>query len=94
VYVESNAYSLEIVPSSFFTLVLIFGEQVEVHPHCRQNKLRAFCREKGIQLCAFSPLGAKGTAWANNSVMECPVLKQIAHEKGKTVAQVNFAKTK
>jgi len=88
VYLESNAYSLEIVPSSFFTLVLIFGEQVEVHPHCRQNKLRAFCREKGIQLCAFSPLGAKGTAWANNSVMECPVLKQIAHEKGKTVAQV------
>ena len=65
-----------------------------MHPHCRQNKLRAFCREKGIQLCAFSPLGAKGTAWANNSVMECPVLKQIAHEKGKTIAQVNIAKTK
>ena len=63
---------------------------MEVHPHCRQNKLRAFCTEKGIQLCAFSPLGAKGTAWANNSVMECPVLKQIAHEKGKTVAQVNI----
>lgn len=64
------------------------ANQVEVHPHCRQNKLRAFCREKGIQLCAFSPLGAKGTPWANNSVMECPVLQQIAHEKGKTVAQV------
>jgi len=26
--------------------------------------------------------------------MECPVLKQIAHEKGKTIAQVNIAKTK
>jgi len=64
------------------------ANQVEVHPYCRQNKLRAFCRDKGIQLCAYSPLGGKGTPWANNSVMDCPVLKQIARERGKTVAQV------
>ncbi|CAN6305652.1 unnamed protein product [Urochloa humidicola] len=64
------------------------ANQVEVHPYCRQTKLRAFCREKRIQLCAYSPLGGKGAPWANNSVMDSAVLKQIAHEKGKTVAQV------
>lgn len=63
--------------------------QVEVHPYCRQNKLREFCKEKGIQLCAYSPLGGKGTPWSNNAVMDCPLLKQIAMERGKTIAQVN-----
>lgn len=61
--------------------------QVEVHPYCRQNKLREFCKGKGIQMCAYSPLGANGTSWCSN-VMDCP-LKQIALERGKTVAQVN-----
>ncbi|CAL4941000.1 unnamed protein product [Urochloa decumbens] len=64
------------------------ANQVEMHPYCRQNKLRAFCRDKGIQLCAYSPLGGKRARWANNSVMDSPILEQIAHEKGKTVAQV------
>ncbi|KAF8689315.1 hypothetical protein HU200_042112 [Digitaria exilis] len=64
--------------------------QAEVHPYCRQKKLREFCRARGIQLCGYSPLGASGTVWANNSVMESPVLKQIAQDRGKTVAQVNF----
>ena len=64
------------------------ANQVEVHPYCRQNKLRELCREKGIQLCAYSPLGATGTPWANTSVMDSPVLKQIAQDRGKTVAQV------
>ncbi|KAF8674858.1 hypothetical protein HU200_047990 [Digitaria exilis] len=62
--------------------------QAEVHPYCRQKKLREFCRSRGIQLCGYSPLGASGTVWANNSVMESPVLKQIAQDRGKTVAQV------
>ncbi|TVU31412.1 hypothetical protein EJB05_23096, partial [Eragrostis curvula] len=64
------------------------ANQVEVHPYCRQNKLREFCRERGIQLCAYSPLGGKDTPWANGSVMDSPVLKQIAQDRGKTVAQV------
>ncbi|CAL4915953.1 unnamed protein product [Urochloa decumbens] len=71
-----------------FAEIIPAVNQVEVHPYCRQNKLRAFCREKGIQLCAYSPLGGKGTPWANNSVTESPVLKQIAKDMGKTVAQV------
>ncbi|KAL5225221.1 hypothetical protein ABZP36_011860 [Zizania latifolia] len=64
------------------------ANQVEVHPHCRQNKLREFCKEKAIQLCAYSPLGANGTPWAHNAVMDCPILKQIASDRAKSVAQV------
>ncbi|CAL4940999.1 unnamed protein product [Urochloa decumbens] len=71
-----------------FAQIIPAVNQVEVHPYCRQNKLRAFCREKGIQLCAYSPLGGKGAPWANNSVMESPIIKQIAQDIGKTVAQV------
>ncbi|KAF0929141.1 hypothetical protein E2562_016380 [Oryza meyeriana var. granulata] len=64
------------------------ANQVEVNPYCRQNKLRAFCMERQIQLCAYSPLGASGTAWGSSAVMNCPLLKQIASQRGKTVAQV------
>ncbi|KAL6641571.1 hypothetical protein ACP70R_019752 [Stipagrostis hirtigluma subsp. patula] len=64
------------------------ANQVEVHPYCRQKKLREFCKERRIQLCGYSPLGGKGTPWGNDSVMESPILKQIAQDRGKTVAQV------
>ncbi|XP_052134970.1 deoxymugineic acid synthase 1-D-like [Oryza glaberrima] len=64
------------------------ANQVEINPYCRQNKLREFCKEKEIQLCAYSPLGASGTIWGSNAVLDCPVLKHIAVQKGKTVAQV------
>nr|CAB3501470.1 unnamed protein product [Digitaria exilis] len=61
--------------------------QVEINPVWQQRKLREFCREKGIQLCAYSPLGAKGTHWGSDSVMDSGVLHEIAKSKGKTVAQ-------
>uniref|UniRef100_A0A0E0B764 NADP-dependent oxidoreductase domain-containing protein n=1 Tax=Oryza glumipatula TaxID=40148 RepID=A0A0E0B764_9ORYZ len=64
--------------------LLYCTKQVEVHPYCRQDKLREFCKGKGIQMCAYSPLGANGTSWCSK-VMDCPLLKQIALERGKTV---------
>lgn len=54
----------------------------------QQTILREFCKEKGILITAYSPLGAKGTPWGKNWVMECEVLKEIAKKKGKTIAQV------
>ncbi|OMO50812.1 Aldo/keto reductase [Corchorus olitorius] len=62
--------------------------QVEVNPIWKQEKLREFCKANGILLTAYAPLGAKGTIWGTNRVLECQVLNEIAKEKGKTVAQI------
>nr|XP_023922371.1 non-functional NADPH-dependent codeinone reductase 2-like [Quercus suber]POE98018.1 non-functional nadph-dependent codeinone reductase 2 [Quercus suber] len=62
--------------------------QVEMNPLWQQKKLREFCKNKGIRITAYSPLGAKGTLWGTNWVIECEVLKQIAEATGKTIAQI------
>ena len=55
-----------------------------------QRKLREFCNANGIFVTAFSLLGASGTVWGSNRIMDYDVLKEIAEAKGKTVAQVLF----
>ncbi|KAL3512469.1 hypothetical protein ACH5RR_025186 [Cinchona calisaya] len=62
--------------------------QVEMNVGWQQRKLVPFCKEKGIRVCAWSPLGAYGTSWGTNAVMENPILQEIAASKSKTVAQV------
>ncbi|KAJ9152985.1 hypothetical protein P3X46_026482 [Hevea brasiliensis] len=62
--------------------------QVEMNPLWQQKKLRDFCEKKGIHITVYSPLGAKGTLWGTNLVLDCKVLKEIADAKGKTIAQV------
>ncbi|XVF85527.1 hypothetical protein PTKIN_Ptkin17bG0124500 [Pterospermum kingtungense] len=62
--------------------------QVEINPLWQQEKIRKFCKEKGIIITAYSPLGAKGALWGKDWVMDCDVLKKIAQTKGKTIAQV------
>lgn len=62
--------------------------QVEINPLWQQKKLREFCKANGILLTAYAPLGAKGTLWGSNRVLENKVLKEIATAKGKSVAQV------
>ncbi|XP_058085302.1 non-functional NADPH-dependent codeinone reductase 2-like [Magnolia sinica] len=64
--------------------------QVEMHPLWQQKNLREFCATKGIDVVAYSPLGASGTLWGTNQVMECKVLKEIAKARGKTIAQVSL----
>ncbi|KAF8008479.1 hypothetical protein BT93_K2220 [Corymbia citriodora subsp. variegata] len=62
--------------------------QVEMNLAWQQEKLREYCREKGIHVSAWSPLGANGAFWGSSAVMESPLLKEIAAAKGKTLAQV------
>lgn len=62
--------------------------QVEMNPAWHQEKLRGFCKEKGIAITAWSPLGANGAIWGSTAVVESPVLKEIARTKGKSLAQV------
>ncbi|KAM0019772.1 putative D-galacturonate reductase [Helianthus debilis subsp. tardiflorus] len=65
--------------------------QVEMNPLWQQKKLNEFCKENGIVVTAYSPLGATGnSAWGHNRVMECDILQGIAESKGKTVAQISL----
>ncbi|CAL5400078.1 unnamed protein product [Camellia sinensis] len=57
-------------------------------PSLAAKEVKGILREKkGIHVTAYSPLGAKGTRWETNLVMDCEILKEIAEAKGKTVAQ-------
>ncbi|XVF02507.1 hypothetical protein REPUB_Repub04eG0181300 [Reevesia pubescens] len=62
--------------------------QVELNPMWNQKKQREFCNANGILLTAYSLLGASGTVWGSNRIMDYHVLKEIADAKGKTVAQI------
>ncbi|OIW16065.1 hypothetical protein TanjilG_04600 [Lupinus angustifolius] len=62
--------------------------QVELNPSWQQGKLGEFCKQKGIHLSGWSPLGAYKAVWGSNAVMENPILKEIAHSRHKNVAQV------
>ncbi|XP_027338396.1 NAD(P)H-dependent 6'-deoxychalcone synthase-like [Abrus precatorius] len=62
--------------------------QVEMNPTWQQKKLRGYCQAKGIIITAYSPLGAKGSPWGSNNVMDNQWLKEIAEAHGKSVAQV------
>ncbi|AJS58726.1 aldo/keto reductase [Paenibacillus sp. IHBB 10380] len=55
--------------------------QVEYHPRLAQLELRSFCKEKGIQLEAWSPL-------MQGKLLDHPVLMEIANKQGRSVAQV------
>ena len=59
-----------------------------MNPAWQQRQLREFCKSKSIIVTAFSPLGAAGSSWGTNQVMNNEALKQIADAHGKTVAQV------
>ncbi|KAK9105748.1 hypothetical protein Scep_022592 [Stephania cephalantha] len=60
--------------------------QVEMHPALRQKRLREFCKAKGIHVSAYSPLGGK--EWGFDVVLGNELLKDIAHNKEKSVAQI------
>jgi aldehyde reductase len=61
--------------------------QVESHPYLPETELLEFCREKGIVLLAFAPLGHG----MRPGPLEDPVITEIAAQVGKTPAQVLLA---
>jgi alcohol dehydrogenase (NADP+) len=61
--------------------------QVESHPHLPETELLEFCKEKGIVLLAFAPLGHG----MRPGPLEDPVILAVAARVGKTPAQVLLA---
>ena len=55
--------------------------QVELHPRLTQIELREFCREKDIQVEAWSPLG-------RGHLLKEPTIDYMAKKYGKTPAQI------
>ncbi|MBI1315226.1 aldo/keto reductase [bacterium] len=67
--------------------------QVELHPYLTQEKLLRFCRESGIAVTGFSPLGAQSyfalnMAQQDESVLESEPVRRIAAAHDRTPAQV------
>ena len=60
----------------------IVVNQVENHPYLNQAKVRAACARHGIAVMGYCPLGR------GQMMLEDPVINGIAHETGKTPAQV------
>jgi alcohol dehydrogenase (NADP+) len=61
--------------------------QVESHPYLPETELLEFCKEKGVVLLAFAPLGHG----MKPGLLEDPVISGIATRVGKTPAQVLLA---
>ena len=55
--------------------------QIEMHPYLTQKDVLAYCKENNIQVESWSPL-ARGT------LLDHPVLQEIADQHKKTTAQV------
>ena len=61
--------------------------QVEAHPYLPETDLLEFCKEKGIVLLAFAPLGHG----MRPGPLDDPVIAAVAARVGKTPAQVLLA---
>ena len=67
--------------------------QIELHPYLQQNDMLSFCKEQGIALTGYSPLGsfdrpAGMKADDEPVLLEDPVILEIADRHGVSPAQV------
>jgi len=69
--------------------------QIEMHPFLQQPEMLSFCREAGIHLTAYSPLGAPNRASAGTDrapvLLDDPTVQAVATRHGITPAQVLIA---
>ncbi|KAF7711829.1 hypothetical protein HF521_000840 [Silurus meridionalis] len=65
--------------------------QVEGHPYLAQVDLLAHCRERGLVMTAYSPLGSPDRAWKRPDepvLLEEPVISALAKKYNKSPAQI------
>ena len=73
-YLEELLPEVDVVPAV---------NQVENHPLLPQQEIVDFCREKGIHVTAYSPLGSTGSPLMKNKIV-----MQIAKETGVAAGNV------
>lgn len=57
--------------------------QIELHPHLSQIELRDYCKQHGIAVESYSPLGGAG-----GNLLDEPILREIGERYSKSPAQV------
>lgn len=65
--------------------------QVECHPYLAQRKLGAFCRDRGIEITSYSPLGSPARPWVTDAdpvLLDDPVFADLATKHNKSRAQI------
>ncbi|PIK56581.1 hypothetical protein BSL78_06502 [Apostichopus japonicus] len=65
--------------------------QIELHPLLIQEDMVQFCKENGVTVTAYSPLGSPDRPWIKDDdprLMEDPTVVEIAKKKGKSPAQI------
>uniref|UniRef100_A0A3P8U7G0 alcohol dehydrogenase (NADP(+)) n=1 Tax=Amphiprion percula TaxID=161767 RepID=A0A3P8U7G0_AMPPE len=65
--------------------------QVESHPYLAQVELLAHCRDRGLVLTAYSPLGSPDRAWKHPDepvLLQEPVIAALAEKYKKSPAQI------
>lgn len=59
--------------------------QIELHPYLSQIELRDYCKQHGIAVESYSPLGGAG-----GRLLDEPILREIGERYGKSPAQVTI----
>uniref|UniRef100_A0A1B6BZ52 NADP-dependent oxidoreductase domain-containing protein n=1 Tax=Clastoptera arizonana TaxID=38151 RepID=A0A1B6BZ52_9HEMI len=71
--------------------------QIEIHLYLQQSDMITYCKSKNITVCAYSPLGSRGTSKIFDALgiskeipdeMSNPEVLDIASKYGKTTAQI------
>jgi diketogulonate reductase-like aldo/keto reductase len=61
--------------------------QIELHPYLQQNELITFCKNNGIAVTAYSPLGSPGN-YSNANLVQDETIIAIAKAHHKAPAQI------
>ncbi|KAF7558260.1 hypothetical protein G7Z17_g178 [Cylindrodendrum hubeiense] len=71
------------------TKVVPAVNQIEAHPYLQQPALFDYCKSKGIQLAAYSPLGNNQTGEART--VDDPLVAELAKKLGLDIGQVLYS---
>lgn len=89
----SNFSVKKLKEMSEYAQVMPEVNQIELHPLLQQKEMHTYCKDTGIHLTAYSPLGSRGRSESMKKASEPNMLtnetiQKIAQERGCSTAQV------